>query len=314
MSKPNVLCFEKYDSWDSTAMGEQFNVYQFPESGDLNEFDASLKQKIEAFAFKGHSVLGAAVIDEFPNLRLIANYGVGYDTIDVAHASDKGIKVTNTPDVLTNDVADLAIGMLLAFNRGIVQADHWVRSGSWQDRGTYPLQRTLSDVPVGIAGLGRIGRAVAQRLQGFDTNIHYYSRQEKNVSGWTYHRKLTDLASAVDVLIVTVSGGPDTHQIISQQVIKALGTDGVLVNVSRGSTVDEEALINALEAGLIRGAALDVYNNEPHVDERFKHLDNVLLQPHQSSGTVETRKRMGELQRANIVSFFKDGSLLTAVN
>ena len=314
MSKPHILSFETYDEWDDVPMQEAFTVHRFPSSGIPQEMDQATREKIKAFAFKGHSTLGAGVIDAFPNIGIIANYGVGYDTIDVEHASSKGIKVTNTPDVLTNDVADLAIGMLLALNRDIVGASNWVTSGNWSTQGAYPLQRTLSGVAVGIAGLGRIGRAVAQRLQGFETDIHYYSRTEKDTSGWTYHSDLVELANAVDIFIVTVSGGPETAQIISREVIDAIGADGLLINCARGSTVDEEALLDALESRSIRGVATDVFNNEPGIDKRFLQLDNVLLQPHHSSGTIETRKSMGALQRDNMIAFFNGVPLLTPVN
>lgn len=313
MSKPNILSFETYNDWDADPMQELFTVHQFPASGSPEDLDQSSRELIQAFAFKGHSRLGPEIIDAFPNVGLIANYGVGYDTIDVQYAHSKGIKVTNTPDVLTSDVADLTVGMLLALNRDIVGAADWVKSGNWDKNGAYPLQRTLSGVAVGVAGLGRIGRAVAQRLQAFETDIHYYSRKQKDTPGWMYHADLVDLAAAVDILIVTVSGGPDTNKIISKDVIDAVGADGLLINCSRGSTVDEEALIKALETRSIRGMASDVFNNEPHIDERFLQLDNVLLQPHQSSATVETRKAMGKLQRDNLVAFFNQSPLLTPV-
>ncbi|MFK7855875.1 MAG: 2-hydroxyacid dehydrogenase [Granulosicoccus sp.] len=308
------MSFESYDAWDSEPMNQLFTVHPFPASGNPQDLDESLREQITAFAFKGHSSLGADIMDAFPNLGMIANYGVGYDTIDVAHATSRGIKVSNTPDVLTNDVADLAIGMLLAINRDIVGASQWVTSGNWASSGAYPIQRTLSGASVGIAGLGRIGRAVAERLQGFNTNIHYYSRSKKQTPDWTYHDDLVSLAKAVDILMVTVSGGPETIRIISKDVIAALGSDGLLVNVARGSTVDEEALLNALESSAIRGLASDVFNNEPNIDPRFLALNNVLLQPHQSSGTIETRKIMGELQRDNLQAYFADKPLVTPVN
>ncbi len=312
-NKPNILCFETYEHWDSEPLNELFTVHQFPQSGKPEDLPSDVRADIRAFAFKGHSHLDKHIIDYFPSLGLIANYGVGYDTIDVNYAKSKGIKVTNTPDVLTNDVADLAIGMLLALNRDIVGASQWIQSGNWASNGAFPLQRSLSGVSVGVAGLGRIGRAVAQRLQGFETRIHYYSRVEKDTPGWTYHDDLISLAKTVDVLMVTVSGGPDTVEIISKDVIAAVGSDGILVNCSRGSTIDEDALLTALETGSLRGAATDVFNNEPNIDPRFLALDNVLLQPHQSSGTVETRKSMGLLQRANLQRFFEGEVLLTEV-
>jgi len=171
----------------------------------------------------------------------------------------------------------------------------------------------LSETTIGIAGLGRIGQAIGKRLHGFDADLHYFARSEKETPGWTWHNDLVSLAKQSDILIVAVSGGPETKQIISAEVIAALGADGLLVNISRGSTMDEEALIRSLQNNQLRGAALDVFNNEPNVDARFLELDNVLLQPHQSSGTVETRKKMGALQRDNLIAYFNDKPLLTPV-
>lgn len=313
MTKPHILSFDNYDQWDTEPLNELFEVHQFPASGDPEELSTETRESIRAFAFKGHSSLGADTMDAFANLGLIANYGVGYDTIDVAHATSRGIKVTNTPDVLTDDVADLAVGMMIALSRGIVGGSSWVTSGNWTQSGAYPLQRTVSGTTVGIAGLGRIGQAIGHRLQGFNMDIHYYSRTPKGAEGWTYHDNIVDLAKAVDALIVVVSGGPETAGIISAEVIEALGPDGLLVNSSRGSTVDENALIEALQHKKIRAAALDVFNNEPNIDSRLLSLDNVLLQPHQSSGTVETRKLMGELQRKNLIAYFSDQPLITPV-
>lgn len=313
MTKPAILTFETYDDWDSGPLSELFDVHPMPASGNPNDLSQAVRDQIRAFAFKGHSALNAALMDPFPNLGLIANYGVGYDSIDVAYATSKGIKVTNTPDVLTNDVADLAVGMLIALSRDIVGASEWVRSGNWGKSGAYPIQRTLSGASVGIVGMGRIGRAIADRLQNFEMNLHYFSRTEKDAPGWQYHSDVVSLASAVDILMIAVSGGPDTVKIISRDVLEALGTDGVIVNSARGTTVDEEALIELLKNRKLRGAALDVFENEPNIDPRFLTLDNVLLQPHQSSGTVETRQAMGLLQRNNLVAFFAGDPLITPV-
>ncbi len=291
-----------------------FEVHQFPSTNNVMDISSDVREDIRAFAFKGHAALGVEIMDAFPNLELIANYGVGFDTIDVAHASKKGIKVTNTPDVLTDDVADLAIGMLLSLTRDIVGASDWVRSGTWAKSGAYPLQRTISGKSIGVVGLGRIGRAIADRLQAFNTHIHYFARSEKDTPGWVFHTDLIDMAKKVDILMVAVSGGPQTSGLISKEVIDALGNDGVIVNSARGTTLDEEALIQALQTHQLRGAALDVFNNEPHIDERFSKLSNVLLQPHQSSGTIETRKNMGALQRQNLSAFFAGDPLVTAVN
>jgi len=314
MSKPHLICFETYDDWDRVPLSEQYEVHQFPASSNPLDLSEHVRNSVRAFAFKGHAQLGADIMDTFPNLGLIANYGVGFDTIDVKHASNKGIAVTNTPDVLTDDVADLAIGMLLALSRDITGASAWVRSGQWASSGAYPLQRTISGKTIGIVGLGRIGYAVATRLQCFNAHIQYFARTEKDTPGWIFQNDLIQMARVSDILMVAVSGGPDTTGIVSADVIQALGPDGVLVNSARGTTIDEDALITALENGDIRGAALDVFYNEPNIDPRFLALENVLLQPHQSSGTVETRQRMGELQRQNLKAFFAGLPLVTPVN
>ena len=312
MSKPHIVSFESYSEWDSVPMNERFEVHPMPDNGAA-DIPEDIRNKVEAFAFKGHSAMDASIMDQFPNLRLIANFGVGYDTIDVAHATSRGIKVTNTPDVLTDDVADLAVGMLIACSRDIIGASNWVTSGNWATAGAHSLQTKVSGKTVGIAGLGRIGRSIAERMQAFKCDISYYSRSEKDTPGWKHIDNVVDLASAVDFLVVSVSAGPETTKIISKEVLKALGSDGMLINISRGVTVDEEALIEALQQRTIKSAALDVFYNEPTIDERFMQLDNVLLQPHQSSATTETRKQMGQLQRDNLEAFFDGKPLLTPV-
>lgn len=314
MTKPSILSFTTYDAWDLEPMTELFDVHQFPTSGHAEDLPVEVRESIRAFAFKGHSTLDAKIIDAFPNLGLIANYGVGYDTIDVAYAASKNVLVSNTPDVLTDDVADLAVGMLLAVSRDIAGAARWVTSGQWASSGAYPLQRTATGKTVGIVGLGRIGRAIANRLQAFQMNIHYFSRSEKtDAQNWVYHDDVEALARAVDILIVAVSATAETNDIISDKVLKALGADGILINISRGSTVDENALIDALTTGVIRAAALDVYKNEPNIDARLLSLDNVLHQPHQSSGTIETRQKMGALQRENLIAYFAEKPLVTPI-
>ena len=314
MAKPHILTFDTYELWDIAPMEEQFVLHAIPASGQVNDLDADLREKITAIAFKGHSHLGAEMIDALPNLEIIANYGVGFDTIDVAHATSKGIRVTNTPDVLTDDVADLAIGMVIARSRDIVGASQWVRSGNWAKQGNYALQTKVTGKRVGIVGLGRIGRSVAERLVPFETDIHYYSRAPKETPGWSHHSDIGEMASMVDILIICLSGGPDTKDMVGKAAIEALGPDGLLVNVSRGTTVDEQALLDALESGALGSAALDVFMGEPDINPRFLKLKNVLLQPHQSSGTVETRKVMGQLQRDNLAAHYAGKPLRTPVN
>jgi lactate dehydrogenase-like 2-hydroxyacid dehydrogenase len=280
---------------------------------DLAGLDADLRAGITAVTFKGHAPFGAEAMDTLPSLGLIANFGVGYDAIDVAAADARGIKVTNTPDVLNDDVADLAVGMMLAFSRDMIRGHALVASGDWARQGL-PLNRKMSGSSVGICGLGRIGRDIADRLAAFKMEIHYHARSEKETPGWTYHADVVSLAKAVDYLVVALVGGPETQDYVGRAALEALGPRGVLVNISRGTTVDEAALLDALEQGTIAGAALDVFLNEPDIDPRFRALDNVVLQPHQGSGTVETRRAMAELQLANVTAFLAGAALVTPVN
>jgi len=315
MAKPNLIAIGSYFDWDVSAMDARYTVHPVSSPEALADLPEDLRNDARAIAFKGHAPLGAAQMDLLPQLGLIANYGVGFDAIDVAAASARGIRVTNTPDVLNDDVADLAVAMLLAQSRKIIEGSDWVRSGTWPQTGELPLNRKVCGRRAGIVGLGRIGREIADRLAAFKMEIHYHSRAPKDTpEGWIYHADPVSLAAAVDDLCVALVGGAETAGYVSKEVIHALGPDGVIINISRGSTIDEAALLDALESGAIRGAGLDVFYNEPNIDPRFLKLDNVVLQPHQGSGTVETRKAMGELQRANLAAFFAGEALVTPVN
>ena len=282
--------------------------------GDMAGLDEDTRSGIRAVAYKGHAPFGGEAMDLFPNLGVIANYGVGYDAIDVAAASERGVKVTNTPNVLNDDVADLAIGMLVAQFRTFYRGETHVRSGAWAEQGEIPLNRKVTGTSVGIVGLGRIGREIADRCAAFKMDIHYTSRSRKDTPGWTYHSDVVEMAKAVDILIVALVGGKETENHVSREAIDALGPRGVIVNISRGTTIDEAALLDALEAGRIAGAALDVFLNEPKIDPRFAKLDNGGLQPHQGAGSVETRRAMAELQLENITNFLSGKDLVTPVN
>ncbi len=311
MTKPDLLLIGDYPGWDMQAFQAGYTCHHSP----LDQVDAALASRLRAVAFKDHIPFTAQMMDQLPSLGLIANFGVGYDAIDTQAATARGIKVTNTPDVLTDDVADLAVGMLLAITRNMVQADTWVRSGDWARRGPLPLNRTVTGKRVGIVGLGRIGRAIAERLVAFKTPISYYSRTPKKTpSDWSYHADITQMAAQCDALVVALSGGPDTAGLITAAALKALGPEGTLINISRGSTVDEAALLTALETGTLGAAALDVFATEPACDPRFATLKNTVLQPHQASATIETRQAMGQLQRDNLDAFFADKPLITPVN
>ena len=273
---------------ETLAIGFFSEVDETALQGDLGarvvdslESAAALQEEtrsgVRSIAFKGHTPFDGALMDLFPALGLIANYGVGYDAINVADAQTRGIAVTNTPDVLNDDVADLAVGMLIAQCRRMVQGDHHARSGAWAAGQEFALNRKMSGGRVGILGLGRIGREIADRLAAFKMEIHYWSRREKAAPGWTRHGDPVALAGAVDFLVVALVGGPET------------------------------------EGMVLGGAALDVYRSEPDLDPRFAALDNVVLQPHQGSGTHVTRAAMGQLQRDNIAAFMAGQPLLTQV-
>jgi lactate dehydrogenase-like 2-hydroxyacid dehydrogenase len=311
---PDVLAIGTFSPEDVCALVREFGARVIRSPADLPALGEEVQAGVRAIAYKGSALFSAAEMAALPGLGLIANYGVGYDAIDVAAARARGIGVTNTPDVLSDDVADLAVALTLAWFRRLAEGDAWVRTGRWAE-GPMPLQRKMSGRRVGILGLGQIGREIANRFAAFKMPIHYWSRRPKPAPDeWTYHATLPDLARAVDVLVVAVVGGPETRGIVSAEVIAALGPEGVLVNISRGTTVDEAALIEALEGGRLAGAALDVFRNEPRPDPRLPALGNVALYPHGGSATRETRAEMAALQRANIRAFLDGAPLLTPVN
>lgn len=314
MTSGKTLAIGAYRENDRAALKDKLGADLLPAPDAIARLPDASRAAVTAVAYTGHKPFGTTEMDLLPKLGLIANYGVGYDAIDVSAASARGIRVTNTPGVLNDDVADLAVAMLLVQGREMIQASEWARSGNWAAKGEYRLNRKMSGGRAGIVGLGRIGREIADRLAGFKMEIHYHSRSQKETPGWTYHADPVSLAAAVDYLFVALVGGPDTAGYVSKDVIGALGPRGILINISRGSTVDEAALLDALESGGIAGAGLDVFLNEPNIDPRFYRLDNVVIQPHQGSGTVETRAAMGELQRDNIAAFHTGRPLLTPVN
>lgn len=314
-TKGVIACIGSYQEWDSAPLVAAYECLAMAKSDGLAALPDTVRAPVKAVAFKGHAPFGAAEMDLLPGLALIANYGVGYDAIDVAAASARGIKVTNTPDVLNDDVADLAVAMLIGLSRQIVPGAAHVQSGLWAKGVDLPLNRKVSGRKAGIMGLGRIGREIADRLAAFKMEIHYHARSAKDVpEGWTFHADPIDLARACDDMVVALVGGAETQGYVSAPVLDALGADGTVTNISRGSTIDEAALLDRLEDGRLRGAALDVFLNEPQIDPRFLALDNVLLQPHQGSGTEETRRAMGQLQRDNIAAYFAGAALLTPVN
>ncbi|WP_157015695.1 2-hydroxyacid dehydrogenase [Mesorhizobium xinjiangense] len=260
------------------------------------------------------TTIDADFIDALPNLEIIANFGVGYDAVDARHAASRGIMVTNTPDVLTEEVADTAVGLLLNTVRELPKAEAYLRAGRWAAEGPYPLtQATLRGRSIGIFGLGRIGQAIARRLEAFGLSISYHNRRRVDGVSYEYHDTLEGLASAVDTLISVAPGGSATEKIVGMKVLEALGPDGVFVNIGRGSTVDEDALVEALKNGTIRAAGLDVFADEPRVPDALVALPNATLLPHVGSASVHTRRAMADLVVDNLISWFSSGKALTAV-
>ena len=252
-------------------------------------------------------------LDLLPGLRAIVNFGVGFDTTDVAEAGRRGIVVSNTPDVLTDCVADTAVWLVLDVMRRFAAADRFVRRGEWEAGRVPALTRRVTGARVGIVGLGRIGRAVAHRLEGFDADLAYTGRAAKPDAAYRFVPSVVDLARDVDVLVVATAGGDGTRHLVDAAVIDALGPEGFLVNVARGSVVDEAALVAALEAGRLGGAGLDVLADEPHVPAELLGRDDVTLLPHVGSATVETRQAMADLALANVARFLHEGTLVTPV-
>jgi lactate dehydrogenase-like 2-hydroxyacid dehydrogenase len=242
----------------------------------------------------------------------VSSYGVGYDAIDADDAAARGILVSHTPNVLNDEVADTAIMLWLATSRRLIQADKWARSGQWERKGAFPLTRSVQKRQVGILGMGRIGETIAKRAIGFDATIHYHSRARKDVN-FIYHSTVNDLAAAVDVLFVITPGGTATTHLVNTDVINALGPQGILINVSRGSVVDETALIAALQEGRLGSAALDVFEHEPTIPDALKTMDNVVLAPHIGSASVETRQAMGDLTCDNLERYVQDQTVVTPV-
>ena len=309
----DVLIIGTYAEMDIAALRAEFGGPELPALADLDTLPAEARAQIRAVACKSHEAFGPAEMDKLPALELIARYGVGYEAVDLPAAAARGIVVTNTPDVLNDDVADLAVAMWLALLRDMERGIHHVRSGAWAAGGP-PLARKATGRRVGILGMGRIGRELADRLAAFKCEVHYSARSPKTTPDeWHFHPDAVSLAAAVDDLFVTVVGGAQTLNLIDAGVLAALGRDGHLINMSRGSVVDENALLDALHGGIIRGAALDVFRNEPRPDPRLTSLPQVLPLPHVGTATIETRADMGDLQRANIRSLLAGQPPLTPV-
>ncbi|TPP06005.1 2-hydroxyacid dehydrogenase [Rhizobium glycinendophyticum] len=314
MTKPSILQIGPYPQWDEEPLNGAFAVHRYFEAEDKAGFLAKVGSEIRGIATRGELGANRAMIEACPNLEIISVYGVGFDAVDLAACRERGIRVTNTPDVLTNDVADLGVAMMLCHSRGMIGAETWVKDGSWAAKGLYPLKRRVWGRRAGVLGLGRIGFEVAKRLKGFDMEIAYSDVGPKSFAeGMEFIADPVKLAERSDFLFVTLAASADTRHIVGREVIAALGSEGMLINISRASNIDEEALLDALESGSLGSAALDVFEGEPKLNPRFLKLDNVLVQPHHASGTIETRKAMGQLVRDNLTAHFAGNPLPTPV-
>ncbi|MCK0530459.1 2-hydroxyacid dehydrogenase [Sphingobium agri] len=290
----------------------RFRVHEVAADADPTALDGAVREARALVSF-GSVGASAAIMDALPRLEMIGLFSVGYDKVDVAHARKKGIKVSNTPDVLTDDVADLAVGLLYAAVRNIAANDRMARSGKWALGQQVALSGSVTGRRIGILGLGRIGRAIARRLEPVASEIIYHNRRPVAGSPYRYVQDRIAFARESEVIIVATSGGPEAHGLVDAAMLDALGPQGMLINISRGSVVDEDALVAALTEGRIGGAGLDVFVNEPQVPEALFTMDNVVLQPHQGSATINTRKAMADLVLANLDAWAAGKALVTPV-
>jgi len=293
------------------ALEARHTLHRLYEADDRQTFLASVADRIEGVATMGKA--DAGLIDALPNLKMIASFGVGYDGVDAAHAASRNVIATNTPDVLNDDVANMAVTLVLTCSRRFSEWERFARAGRWEQEGDPPLARAINGRKVGILGLGRIGKDIARKLDVFGCVIGYHGRSQQADQAYEFYDDLTAMARDCDFLIAICPGGEATRGIVNAHVLEALGPDGTFINVARGSVHDEDALIEALASGKLGHAGLDVFAAEPKIPEGLRALDNVTLQPHQGSATIETRRAMGDLVANNLLSFFDGKGAITPV-
>lgn len=309
---PAILLNQKMMPSLEAELERLYAVHRIAGRSDLAALPEAARRAVRAIVTGGSTGAAPELVEALPALEIIAVNGVGTDAVDLVHARARGVHVTNTPDVLTDDVADMALALILATLRRICVGDRLVRAGGW-GRASIPLASKFTGKRLGIMGLGRIGRAIARRASAFDTVIAYTGRRAYDDVPYRFEPSLVELARASDVLVIAASGGPASHGLVDHAVLGALGPEGVLVNVARGSIVDEPALVAALCEGRLGGAGLDVFADEPRVPEALWAMDQVVLQPHQASATRETRAAMGQIVLDNLAAQFGGRPLPTAV-
>ena len=314
MSRPTVLMPAPMHDVVVDGCEERFELLRLWEATDPDALLTERGPDVRGLATGGQRRVDADLLDRLPNLQIVANFGVGYDSVDVNAATERGVVVTNTPGVLDDEVADTALALLLMTVRELGQAERYLRAGRWAAEGPYPLtDLTVAGRRLGILGLGRIGEAIAHRAEAFRMTVGYHNRTRKDVP-YRYYPSLLEMAGDVDTLVVVVPGTAATRHLVDAEVLKALGPEGVLVNIGRGTVVDEQALIEALRTRTIHAAGLDVYEDEPNVPQELIDLDNAVLLPHVGSASKPTRRAMGQLVVDNLSTWFGEGRALTPVN
>jgi len=311
MDHPPVLILAPLPDFLMKPLLAAYECHDYFQANDKEALLAEVGARIRGIVMTGNSVSPVAMLEKLPKLEIISVCGVGYDGVPVDWCSARGIRVTNTPDVLTEDVADTASALVLMTSRNLIAANRYLHAGAWPS-GQFPLAHAVRGKLAGIVGLGRIGKAIAHRLEAHGMRVAYHGRAKQDVS-WQYFESLIELARASDFLIAACPGGAATRHLINAAVLDALGAKGTLINIARGSVVDEAALITALQNGVIRGAGLDVFENEPQVPEALMRCENAVLLPHIGSATYETRRAMAALVVDNLAAHFDGRELLTPV-
>jgi lactate dehydrogenase-like 2-hydroxyacid dehydrogenase len=309
----DVLRIGEFEPTFESELVARYETPKLPDGSARAEFLAEHAADIRVVVSSGWPGVDEATIAALPNLEVIVNNGAGVDSIDLEAAKRRGIGVSNTPDVLSDTVADTALGLILMALRRFGAADRYVRAGRWVQDGPFPYARDLSGLQVGILGLGRIGSAIATRLLGFDCAIAYHNRHRVDGSPYRYAESAVELAESVDVLVVATTGDHRTHHLVDRTVLEALGPEGYLINIARGSVVDQDALVELVAGGGLGGAGLDVFTDEPNVPSELFDLDNVVLFPHIGSATARTRQAMALLAIRNLEGYLSTGELLTPV-
>ncbi len=312
MPDPNLLQIGDITDRMQAALSPHFTIRRLPDGADRAAFLAAQGGDFRAVVTGGSIGLPEEVAAALPRLAVVSSFGVGYDLVDAAALAGRGVLVAHTPDVLNDEVANTFVMLWLAVSRSLLAADRHARSGDWERGGAFPLTRSVQNRRVGILGLGRIGQTIAARSAAFGAEIHYHSRSRKDVPH-IYHGSAVALAEAVEVLVAITPGGEGTRNLVDAAVLRALGPGGLFFNLARGSVVNEPALIEALEAGTIAGAGLDVFADEPAIPAALRSMENVVLTPHVASATRETREAMGDLVVENLVQWARDGTVKTAV-